>query len=115
MPLDDFRSVFMPYVVSRQPDGRYLVLNRENLPLGQWRADQQVAVESVELKNMSPKIAAAVSFKGDPNLANIYLYGDENVPTSSVTAMKAYLGRLSRLMKLKVSPAGAAAPSRRPR
>ena len=34
MPLGDFRSVFMPYCLRKQKDGRYVVLNREYKPVG---------------------------------------------------------------------------------
>lgn len=94
MPSSDFRSVFMPYCLRREADGRYLVLSRELAPLGR--------AEPVAFKGLTSKIAAAVSCKGDPGLANIYLYDDLAPPTSSTTAMKAYFGRVSRLMKLKV-------------
>ena len=39
MALQDFRAVFMPYCIERQPDGRYVVLNRAYKPLGFFTSD----------------------------------------------------------------------------
>lgn len=97
----DFRTVFMPYVVERQADGRYRVLNGELMPLGQWSKDQPVNVTPVEFKGLTAAVAATASFKGDPDLAKIFLY-DKEKASSSVADMASYLKRLGRLMKLKV-------------
>lgn len=34
MPLNDFRSVHLPYCIKKLPSGAYVVLNREYKPLG---------------------------------------------------------------------------------
>ena len=105
MPLSDVRSVFMPYCVKREADGRYVLLNREYKPVGFWTkahvtyADHPVLVK---IKGLTAARAARISCKGDPNIEAIYLYDDGCVPTENAANMNAYLCRLSELAKLKI-------------
>ncbi|CAM2161500.1 conserved hypothetical protein [Paraburkholderia sacchari] len=105
MPLSDVRSVFMPYCVKREADGRYAVLNREYKPVGFWTkahvtyADHPVLVK---IKGLTAARAARISYKGDPNIETIYLYDDGCVPTENATNMNAYLARLAELAKLEI-------------
>lgn len=106
MPLGDFRSVFLPYCLDKQPDGKYAVLNREYKPVG-FKTREYIKYEEypvcVELKGIGPATAAKISFKGDDNTDRIYLYNDGCVPTASAENMKAYLKRIDLLAKLKVA------------
>jgi hypothetical protein len=106
MPLKDIRSVFLPYCVKRQEDGRYAVLNREYKPVGFW-THAHVTYEDhpvlVTIKGLTAARAARISYKGDTSVEAIYLYADGCVPTESDANMTAYLARLAVLAKLGVS------------
>ena len=60
MALNDFRAIFLPYVLEKQKDGSYVVKNREYKPLGnctsKWEKEQNFP-EGTKLKGLSPKIA----------------------------------------------------------
>lgn len=105
MALNDFRAVFFPYCLDKQPDGRYVVLNRKHKPIG-FKTSENVKYEDypicVELKAIDSETAAKLSYKGDSNTDRIYLYNDGCVPTASAEHMKNYLERLKILAKIKV-------------
>lgn len=102
--VDDPRAIFLPYCIQRQPDGRYVVLNRNYKPLGFRTADfleyEQYPI-AVKFKGLTPKKAASLSARGSENLEAITLYNDSCIPTASAANMKAYLSRLEILAKLK--------------
>lgn len=105
MPLNDVRSVFLPYVVERQPDGRYAILNREYKPVGFWtrsyvRYDDFPVL--VKLKGLTPARAAKISYEGSTDTDRMYLYYDDCVPTASAAHMTAYLKRLAVLAALQI-------------
>lgn len=106
MALNDFRAVFFPYCLDKQPDGRYVVLNREYKPIG-FKTREHIKYDDyrvcVELKGIGSATAAKLSYKGDSNTDRIYLYNDGCVPTKSNEHMKNYLERLKILAKLKVN------------
>ena len=105
MPLRDFRSVFMPYCLKRQKDGRYAVLNREYKPVGFWTAafiDYEEHPVLVRMR-ITEKQAAKISYNGSTNIDEIFLYDDGCIPTSSKQAMAAYLERIERLMRYKIT------------
>ena len=111
MPLKDIRSVFLPYCVKRQEDGRYAVLNREYKPVGFWTRTHVTYEDHpvlVQIKGLTAARAARISYKGDTNIEVIYLYNDGCVPTESAANMTAYLARLAVLAKLEI---GGEAPS----
>lgn len=105
MKAGDFRTVFLPYCIHRQADGRYAVLNRGYKPLG-FHTRDHVRYEDypicVELPGLSAELAAQLSIRGDRALDRIYLYDDRSLPTRSAAAMRAYLGRLRLLASLEV-------------
>lgn len=105
MALNDFTSVFLPYCIEKQPDGRYLVLNREYKPVG-FKTREHIEYEKypiyVELKGLGSATAAKLSCNGDSSTDKIYLYNDGCVPTKSAEHMENYLKRLEILAKLKV-------------
>lgn len=106
MALNDFGSVFFPYCLDKQSDGRYVALNRGYKPIG-FRTKEHIEYENypvcVELKEMDSATAAKLSYKGDLNTDRIYLYNDSCVPTESIENLENYLERLKILLKLKVS------------
>ncbi len=105
MSLNDFRAVFLPYCLEKQPDGRVAVLNREYNPIG-FKTREHIKYEDypvcVKLKNLSSATAVKLSYKGDSNTDKIYLYNDGCVPTEKSEYMQNYLKRLEILAKLKV-------------
>jgi len=108
MTLGSFSSVFLPYCLQKQPDGRYAVLNRRYKPVG-FLTTQHVNYPDypilVRLKGLTAKKAAALSCKADPNLDEIYLYSGGSVPTRNKANMRAYLGKLEVLAKLSIAAA----------
>lgn len=112
MALKDFRTVFLPYCLKKQSDGRYAVLNREYKPVGfftkNWIEYATLPV-LVKFKGLTSVVAAKVSHKGDPDVETIYLYDDYCAPVRSGRHMDAYLSRLETLAGLKVDgqPEGA--------
>lgn len=105
MSLSDFRSVFMPYCLRKQPDGRYVVLNREYKPVGFFTRDFVKYEEhpvAVHLAGIKATTAAKLSWSGDANPDEIFLYNDGCVPTDSAENMKKYLAKLQILAKLSI-------------
>lgn len=106
MPLNDFRSVFMPYCIARQADGRYAVLNREYKPVG-FYTRERIAYDAypvlVKFKRLTTTQAKKISCAGDPSTEKIFLYNDGCVPTHSATHMKAYLERLAILARVSIA------------
>lgn len=105
MPLNDFRSVFMPYCLAKQKDGRYVVLNREYKPVGFFTRDFVKYEEhpvSVHLEGIGAATAAKLSWEGSENTDKIFLYNDGSLPTASASNMKVYLAKLQILAKLKI-------------
>lgn len=103
--MSDFRSVFLPYCLDRQPDGRYVVLNRKYKPVGFLTKDHIEYSDypiCVKFKGLGEVTAAKISFNGDSNMDRIYLYNDGCIPTNSSEYMADYLRRLEILAKLAV-------------
>lgn len=104
MPLKDFRSVHLPYLLQRQPDGRYVVLNREYKPLG-FQTKEHYNYDdypiAVKIKGLTTLRISKISFDGSTDAESIYLYNDGCIPTDSAAAMNAYLARLAILAKLE--------------
>lgn len=101
----DFRSVFLPYCIQKQPDGRYAVLNRNYKPIGFITSEHVVYANYpilVKLRGLKQTTAAKISFKGDSNTKEIFLYNDGCVPTRNKKNMAAYLERLRVLASLSV-------------
>jgi hypothetical protein len=105
MSPNDFRAVFLPYCLQKQPDGRYAVLNRRYKPVG-FQTREYLKYEDypicVKLKGLRSTNAAKISFDGNPDTDTIYLYNDGCVPTHSTKHMRDYLQRLEMLAALKV-------------
>ncbi len=106
MALNDFREVFLPYCLKKQSDGRYVVLNREYKPIG-FKTRENIKYEEypicVDLKGIGSATTTKLSYKGDSNTDEIYLYNNSCVPTANAEHMKNYLKRLEILAKFKVN------------
>lgn len=106
MALDNFRQVCLPYCLDRQPDGSYVVLNREYKPLG-FTEKRLVKYEEypiqIRLQGLTRELATRISHNGNPDLQRIYLYDDDCAPNVGYPKdMQAYLKRLEMLMPLKL-------------
>lgn len=105
MDEQEFRWVFLPYCIDRQPDGRYAVLNRRYKPVGMTVTSFVTYTEYpclVKFKDLTEEVATQVSAKGDARLDRIYLYNDACVPTHSQADWDAYSRRLHLLATLMI-------------
>lgn len=104
MALYDFRSIYLPYCLQRQKDGRYIVLNREYKPIG-FNTLEHVNYEdypiAAKIKGITKKTASEISIDSSSNLDMIFLYNDATNPISNSKNMKEYLKKIERLAKLK--------------
>lgn len=108
MSLETFRKSFMPYVLRRLPDSnKWMVLNREYMPLGStqrdgsvWHEREDYAVPLKMTKALRQKLAdlGATHNSSDDD---IWLYNDATAPTSK-RAKDIYLAKIRLLMDLKV-------------
>ncbi len=103
MALKDFRAVFLPYCLDKQPDGRYAVLNREYKPVGFFTKEWITYAEHpvlVKLRGITPTLAAKLSWEHSKDTSRVYLYNDASSPVLSKANMRAYLDKLELLAKL---------------
>jgi len=98
------REIFLPYVLKRVEDGRYVILNRHYKPLGHHASTWvDYAGHAVSIPGLTADTARQLSWKDDDNLAVIHLYNDGCVPTDSKADWAAYQQRLERLAALTVA------------
>ena len=106
MPRFDFRSIYLPYCLELQPNGTWLVLNRDYKPVG-FNTDQHIKYEeypvSVKLKGLTKLRLAKLSSKAEFASNRVFLYDDGCVPTHSAAHMKSYMEKLEILAKLSVA------------
>lgn len=106
MALEDFRAVFLPYCIEKQPGGTYVVLNREYKPLGFKTRDFIKYADypvCVKIKGLTAAKAAKLSVDESKDLDRIFLYDDATNPIRSKKNMDAYLAKLAVLAKLSVA------------
>ena len=99
-------ALHFPYCLERQPDGRYVILNRRYKPIGfltQQHVEYSEHPISFKFQWLTAATAARLSATGSTDLEKIWLYNDATVPTATNSHMQQYLERLRVLMKLKVS------------
>lgn len=101
----DFRSMFFPYCLKMQPDGRYAVLNREYKPVGfipygfVRYSDYPVCIE---IHGIGPATARKLSYNGSEDTDKIFLYNDGCNPIRDKKDMTAYLKKLELLAKKEI-------------
>ncbi|PID44074.1 MAG: hypothetical protein CSB48_02840 [Proteobacteria bacterium] len=103
MEHSDFRYTYLPYCLKKQKDGNYAVLNRNYKPLGFITRDL-IEYEKFPVLSSLPitkTLATKLSYKGDDNLDDIYLYNDGTNPLNSKADMDTYLKRIALLAPLK--------------
>jgi hypothetical protein len=105
MRFTDFRAIFLPYCLERQPEGGYAVLNRDYKPIG-FLTDKWIEYDKypvlVQLNGIGRAKAAKLCCKGNGDKERIYLYSDDSNPVRSEANMQAYLARLKTLAKVKI-------------
>ncbi len=103
MAINGIRANFFPYCMKRQEDGSWVLLNRNYKPIG-FNTDEYVIYDqhpvSIKLKGLREKTLKALSCDGELS-DNIFLYNDSCTPSSSTSAMTAYLKKLEILLKIK--------------
>lgn len=104
----NLRTLLFPYCLDRQPDGRYVALNRKYKPVGFTLGgddfiDYAAYPVQLTIKGLTPTVAAKLSWDGSANLARIYLYNDGCIPTDSADNWTAYAARLRVLLGLKTA------------
>lgn len=101
----DFRYIYLPYCLLKQPNGNYLVLNRNYKPLGFAVRDrlryEDYPIE-VKIKRLTKTTAARLSWEESDNVEKIFLYNDGCIPTASAAHMTEYLKKLRILAKLEI-------------
>lgn len=101
----DFRSIYFPYCIEKQPNGAWVVLNRQYKPVG-FHTNDFINYEdhpiSTQLLGLGPSVAKKLSYTGKSEGDRIYLYNDGCIPTSNKANMDEYLKKLSILAGLKV-------------
>jgi hypothetical protein len=106
MSLQHFVTVFLPYCLEKQPDGKYAVLNRRYKPVG-FKTEDFITYSNypvcVEIKAMNPALAAELSCYGKQDTDRIQLYEDACDPRHDSSKMKRYLARLTILANLEVT------------
>lgn len=104
MALYDFRSVYLPYCLKRQSDGRYVVLNREYNPIG-FNTTDNVNYEDYpitsKIRGITKKAAQELSYNKSSNVEQIFLYDDATNPSSNQKNMKEYLKKIEKIAKYK--------------
>lgn len=102
----DARKVFLPYCIKRLEDGRYIVLNRRDKPLGIHAADHVVyeTHPTVCKMDITPEIAKQLSWEGSDKVDAIYLYRG-GVDPREEEHWRAYTDRLAVLSRLAVQVA----------
>jgi hypothetical protein len=104
MLLNSFRKAFLPYVLLKQPCGRYAVLNREYKPVG-FNTGNFIHYDEhpvlVRIIGLTPLRASKISVDGSADLDRIRLYDEAYAPTSTPANRSAYFKRLGLLMSLE--------------
>jgi hypothetical protein len=96
----------LPYCIQKvkETKNEYIILNRNYKPVG-FNILGFVEYETFPIQyklNITPKIAAKLSYKNSMSTEEIYLYNDITNPLISNDNMKLYLERLRILSELKV-------------
>jgi hypothetical protein len=103
MAIENVRAVYFPYCIQKQDDDSWVLLNRNYKPVGFNTSDFINYGDhpvSMKLKGIGPATLKKLSYKEEEPSNMIYLYNDGCVPTSSASAMSAYLAKLEILMSL---------------
>lgn len=95
----------LPFALHKQPDGRYVVLNRNYKPIGfteTGRVEYADFPVLYKFADLTADVARQLSYDGSPALDEIYLYSDGTEPTTPEQT-SAYLRRLIVLTQLRIA------------
>ncbi len=106
MPLNSFRTIYLPYCLKKLQDGRYVVLNRGYKPLG-FNIRKQYIYENYpiasRISGLTAKSIKKIAYDGKIKNDMIHLYNDSCIPTKSKVHMTNYLKRLEILARYTIS------------
>jgi hypothetical protein len=105
MGLTIFREVFLPYVLRKDSEGKWVVLNREYLPIGFKERSFETPSpypKPVTIKGLTKELILQLSCDGVFNGESLYLYDDRTDPTMNDENFKKYLERIRVLQRLEV-------------
>lgn len=98
----EFRHVFLPYCLEQQPDGRWIVLNRNYKPLGVFGSEWVKYEDHPSLTPiaLAPEVMAALCAPGSRCTdKRLFLYNDRCTPTDSAAHWAGYQARLEVLAR----------------
>ncbi len=105
MNIVDFRYVYLPYCLKKQPNGGYVVLNRDYKPLG-FSTNKFISYDefpvTAKIEGITSKLAKRLSWNDSDDVDTVYLYNDETNPVNSADNMKTYIEKLTVLVSLRV-------------
>jgi hypothetical protein len=105
MNIVDFRYVYLPYCLQKQPNGGYVVLNRDHKPLG-FATDNFITYDefpvTAKIEGITSKLAKQLSYDNSDDVDMIYLYTNDTNPVLSAENMRAYSDKLALLATLQV-------------
>lgn len=101
-----FWKIFLPYCIQRQNNGTYVLLNRKYKPLG-FHTDEWVNYSDYPIAfkaRITPQLASKISFNGNQDVDNIYLYNDAcTFGRSNNNAQVKYFYRLALLLHIVIT------------
>lgn len=94
--------IYLPYLIERIEDGRYVVLNRRHKPLGIHTTERiEYAPYAVRLPGLTEKQAQVISHNGSADIQAIHLYSDTRTPLESEASWSDYQQRLAAFGRLR--------------
>ncbi len=103
--MDSIRRTHVPYCVQKQPNGSYILLNRNYEPLGflgEFNSERDSKNFEFYFARMTAITAAKISWNNNPDVDKIFLYNDRCTPTLKEEYINNYFVRLEHLMRLKI-------------
>lgn len=107
--MEDLRKTHFAYVLRQLKPGRYVLLNRFYKPVGSAELGYLSTEEYDTLLerhafplDLPLALVRRLSWEGDNDQEEVFLYSDGDIPTRSAQAMRDYLERLALLMSLQV-------------
>lgn len=95
----------LPFCVQKQDDGKWVFLNRGYKPVGFYSRDHFNYSDypiAIEVPGLTDTVARSAACDGKFDGNEFFLYDDGCVPTHSAENMSAYMGRLQKLLGLKI-------------
>ena len=100
--MTEFRSIYMPYCLILNENGKYTITNRNYKPLGFDSGFFNYEEYAREITGLTPRIISQLSWDNNPDHQRIYLYNDGCTLTANKSAMDSYLKKIAILASLKI-------------